>query len=202
MNHDQGDEIQSNDEIKVRAQDTPNPSALRFILNRAMIMHGNATYTEKEQAEWMKLVESLFDLPGVEQVYLFENTLTITHEGRIANHEMKELVTSVLLTRYAVHNPNIKAPEDSGAAKREPVDRSKLSKEIQEIEGILDRTIRPGLQADGGDLEVLSFKNNELQVLYMGACGGCPSSTMGTLDAIQNILRYELDNPEIIVYPV
>ncbi|MEZ4871765.1 MAG: NifU family protein [Bdellovibrionales bacterium] len=66
----------------------------------------------------------------------------------------------------------------------------------------MDRTIRPGLQADGGDLEILEFKDNEIKILYMGACGDCPSAMMGTLDAIQNILRHELGNDELRVRPV
>ena len=44
---------------------------------------------------------------------------------------------------------------------------------------------------DGGDLSIIEFENNVLKVLYHGACGSCPSSTAGTLKAIENILRDE-----------
>ena len=49
---------------------------------------------------------------------------------------------------------------------------------------------------------VVEFKNNTVKIIYQGACGGCPSSTMGTLDAIQSILRHELGNEEIVVEPI
>ena len=65
---------------------------------------------------------------------------------------------------------------------------------MDRIEEILDRTVRPGLQADGGDIEIVEFTNDDLKILYQGACGGCPSAMMGTLDAIQGILRNELEN--------
>ena len=68
-----------------------------------------------------------------------------------------------------------------------------------QIEEILDRRIRPGLQGDGGDLKVLSYNDNVLLVQYQGACGTCPSSTTGTLEAIRAILQDEYD-PEIEVY--
>ena len=58
------------------------------------------------------------------------------------------------------------------------------------------------MNADGGDVEIISFENDELRIMYQGACGGCPSAMMGTLDAIQNILRHELDNQNIIVIPI
>jgi len=46
---------------------------------------------------------------------------------------------------------------------------------------------------------VQDFKDNVLIVKYQGACGTCPSSTTGTLEAIRSILRDEFD-PQIEVY--
>ena len=77
--------------------------------------------------------------------------------------------------------------------------RKNLPAELIQIEEILDRRIRPGLQGDGGDLKVLSYNDNVLLVQYQGACGTCPSSTTGTLEAIRAILQDEYD-PEIEVY--
>ena len=57
------------------------------------------------------------------------------------------------------------------------------------------------LQGDGGDIEVVGYKNHQLEVRYQGACGTCPSSTAATLDAIQGILREQFD-PELEVVPV
>jgi Fe-S cluster biogenesis protein NfuA len=61
--------------------------------------------------------------------------------------------------------------------------------------------VRPGLQADGGDLEVLELDGNILTIRYQGACGGCPSAMMGTLQAIESILREEF-NPYLEVVAV
>jgi Fe-S cluster biogenesis protein NfuA len=46
------------------------------------------------------------------------------------------------------------------------------------------------------------MEGNEIYILYQGACGGCPSAMMGTLDAIQSILQHELSNPEVSVIPI
>ncbi len=190
----------SADDILIRAQDTPNPSAIKFITNFALKNFGNATFTQKEQCLDLPLVASVFDIPGVHQVYLFQNTLTVTHTDELPADIMKENVVAVLRSRATIHNPEFESPEEQ-KSKQKP-DRSKLSKAVQDIEDILDRTIRPGLQSDGGDIEVIDFKNNEVKIMYQGACGGCPSSMMGTLDAIQGILRAELGNDELIVSPL
>ena len=65
--------------------------------------------------------------------------------------------------------------------------RETLSPELQQIEAILDRSIRPALQGDGGDLEVLALEGHLLTIRYEGACGSCPSATSGTLSAIQGV---------------
>ena len=73
-----------------------------------------------------------------------------------------------------------------------------MTPEIAQIEEILDRTIRPALQMDGGDLQIMRLDGHILTVFYQGACGSCPSSSSGTLKAIEGILRDEF-NPEIVV---
>jgi NFU1 iron-sulfur cluster scaffold homolog, mitochondrial len=190
----------SADDVLIRAQDTPNPNAIKFIVNYSLKDIGNATFTDAAQTENLPLVKSIFDLPGVEQVYLFQNTLTVTHTDELPSDIIKDQVTAILKTRLAVHRPDFLSPEESTAKPK--VDRSTLSAELQAIEEILDRTIRPGLQSDGGDVEVVEFLDNQIKIVYQGACGGCPSSMMGTLDAIQSILRNEMQNEQITVVPV
>lgn len=188
------------DDILIRAQDTPNPNAIKFIINYALKTKGNATFATREQCQDLPLAAALFDILGVEQIYFFQNTLTLTHTEELPTEMVKEQVKSIIKTRLPIHDPDFESPEEK-QTKVKP-DRSGLSPELLAIEEILDRTIRPGLQSDGGDVEIVEFKDNELKIIYQGACGGCPSSMMGTLDAIQGILRNELKNDTLTVTPL
>jgi Fe-S cluster biogenesis protein NfuA len=47
----------------------------------------------------------------------------------------------------------------------------------QRVEDALER-IRPALQADGGDVELLEVDGAVARVKMVGACGGCPMSMM------------------------
>ena len=69
---------------------------------------------------------------------------------------------------------------------------------IAAIEALLDERIRPFLASDGGWLEVEGLTDNTLTIRYEGACGSCPSSLTGTLMAIENMIKEEID-PEITV---
>jgi Fe-S cluster biogenesis protein NfuA len=114
---------------------------------------------------------------------------------RYSKEEIQKNVCAVIHTRMPIHNPNF------GLKDAKELKRKELSPDRQQIEEILDRTIRPGLQGDGGDIEVVEFKDNKVYVSYQGACGTCPSSTTGTLMAIEGILRDEF-NSTVEVIPV
>ena len=53
--------------------------------------------------------------------------------------------------------------------------------------------IRPMLQADGGDLEVVAIEGTDVTLRLKGACGGCPHATMTIKQGIQRILREQVD---------
>jgi len=57
-------------------------------------------------------------------------------------------------------------------------------------------SVRPGLQADGGDVEFVKVdENNIVYVRLTGACGGCPMSTITLKQGIERILKMQV--PEI-----
>lgn len=72
------------------------------------------------------------------------------------------------------------------------VRRGKTTKE--KVEAALAR-IRPALQADGGDVEVVDVSDGVVKLKLTGACSGCPMSTMTLRMGIERALRAEI--PEI-----
>ncbi|MBC7740589.1 MAG: NifU family protein [Bdellovibrionaceae bacterium] len=182
-------------EVLIRVQATPNPAAWKFVLDRPVLVEGKATYSTVQEAEHNNLANSLFHIAGVRQVHFFQNVITVTHQFDVESEDIQKQVCAVIQTRMAVHNPNQTVHDEKKLA------RQNLSPELQQIEEILDRTIRPGLQGDGGDIEVIKYDENKVYVVYQGACGTCPSSTTGTLMAIEGILRDEF-NPEVEVIPL
>ncbi len=181
--------------VQIRVQMTPNPNAWKFVLDQAVLNEGKATFNHSEEALGNSLAGDLLEVPGVKQVHLFQNVITITGNLDCDAEELQKQAIAIIEARISTHDPNW-APE---TAKKKQ--RKALSPEAQQIEHILDRTVRPGLQGDGGDIEILQLEGKKLYVHYEGACGTCPSATSGTLMAIEGILRDELD-PEIEVIPV
>jgi Fe-S cluster biogenesis protein NfuA len=61
----------------------------------------------------------------------------------------------------------------------------------EKVEAALKK-IRPFLQADGGDIELVKIENGAVSVRLKGACGSCPMSTMTLRMGIEKTLRKEV----------
>jgi Fe-S cluster biogenesis protein NfuA len=59
---------------------------------------------------------------------------------------------------------------------------------LDKIKAALD-DMRPQLQADGGDLEFVSFEDNKVYVRLTGACGNCPMATMTLKQGVERYLK-------------
>ena len=55
--------------------------------------------------------------------------------------------------------------------------------------------IRPALQADGGDVELVDVNEGVVKLKLKGACSGCPMSTMTLQQGIARILKEQV--PEV-----
>ena len=54
------------------------------------------------------------------------------------------------------------------------------------VEAVLDK-IRPGLVADGGNVELVDVNDGVVTVKLVGACAGCPMSSMTLKNGIEQI---------------
>jgi len=68
----------------------------------------------------------------------------------------------------------------------------------EKVEAALSH-IRPALQADSGDVELLDVKEGVVSVRLTGACGGCPMSMVTLRNGIERILKQEVPGIKSVV---
>ncbi|MDX1611691.1 MAG: NifU family protein [Candidatus Thermoplasmatota archaeon] len=67
------------------------------------------------------------------------------------------------------------------------------------IQEVLDR-IRPALQMDGGDCQLVDWDQDAgvVKIHFVGACGGCPMSTMTLKQGIERALKQYVPGVETV----
>jgi Fe-S cluster biogenesis protein NfuA len=66
------------------------------------------------------------------------------------------------------------------------------STQYDEVLDVLDK-LRPFLQRDGGDVELVDVEDGIVKLRLMGACGSCPSSTITLKAGIERALLEEVE---------
>jgi Fe-S cluster biogenesis protein NfuA len=72
------------------------------------------------------------------------------------------------------------------------------STQYDEVLEVLDK-LRPFLQRDGGDVELVDVEDGVVKLRLMGACGSCPSSTITLKAGIERALLEEVEGIEEVV---
>ncbi|MGB4163876.1 MAG: NifU family protein, partial [Bacillota bacterium] len=60
----------------------------------------------------------------------------------------------------------------------------------EQVKAVLEK-IRPSLQADGGDVELVDVVDGVVKVRLQGACAGCPMSQLTLKNGVERILKQE-----------
>lgn len=191
-----------------RTDPTPNPDALKFVLDAQLVSAGSRSFRDRSLCE-DPIAKALFEIEEVVSVFFVSNVATIAKDP-FADW-------SLLVPRITLILEALEAPEGQPTPRTSPFASASRSPEagadVQHderffertyedkmafVNGIFDETVRPGLAFDGGGLHLVEIVDKIVRIEYQGACGSCPSSTSGTLFYIEGVLRSRV-HPELIV---
>ena len=65
---------------------------------------------------------------------------------------------------------------------------------VKKVQDALEE-IKPQIQADGGDIELVSVENGTAKVRLKGACAGCPMSALTLKQGVERVIKAKI--PEI-----
>jgi Fe-S cluster biogenesis protein NfuA len=168
---------------------TPNPQALKFILNDKLLKHESRQFGKKEDAQNDPLAKGIFEIDGVVSVFYMDKFITIEKAKDSDWGKIQRPFVNFISAFNVSDVPIETAPKGTDERSDE------LLKKINEI---LNQKVRPALAFDGGGLEILGLEGYTLRLRYQGACGSCPSAINGTLSAIESVLKRDV-NPAIEV---
>jgi Fe-S cluster biogenesis protein NfuA len=170
---------------------TPNPHALKFILNEKLLNLETRQFPSKKSAQDDPFVKGIFDIEGVVSVFYMDKFVTIEKSAESNWGQIQRPFINFLKG----FDKNLIPAE-----KEITVSDEESNELLKKINNLLDQKVRPALAGDGGGLEVLGLDGYTVRIRYQGACGSCPSSISGTLTAIEGLLKRDV-NPAINVIP-
>ena len=176
-------------EIYITANPTPNPNALKFIVDRQLVDGAPVSYETTEAAAGSPLAEKLFQLPAVSQIFAYQNFVTVTRQSGMTEtwQEFAREIGKVIRT-HLQESPgaNFAPPQHEGEGKDD--------EKIAIIKSVLDE-IRPMVAMDGGNIVFAGYQSGVVQLYMQGSCSGCPSASLTLKSGIESRLKEVL--PEV-----
>ena len=181
-------ELTKTSPVTVYAESTPNPNAMKFVVNKKLF---NDVYEFKkvEETKDAPLAKSLFTFPFIQEIFFDFNFISIIQK---ANSNWDENVMDVReFIRSFIQDDNVVIYEENFVKKSDPKIIENLDDVSKKIIEIIEEHVKPAVASDGGNIVFESYDNEskKVNVILQGACSGCPSSTITLKSGIENMLK-------------
>ena len=176
--------------ITIYAENTPNPSVIKFVANKKLVNVAHE-FKDAKSASYCNIAKALFNHDFISEIYIDFNfiSITISKEYKWENHimEIREYILSFVRDGNEIINPKF----DIEDIKVDKIDFNKLDDISKEIAKLIDDQIKPAVASDGGNILFQSYDSDslEVKVILQGACSGCPSSTYTLKNGIETMLK-------------
>lgn len=70
---------------------------------------------------------------------------------------------------------------------------------LEAVQDVLDDMVRPALQADGGDIDLVRIEDDDIFVRLVGSCSSCPSSIATMKMGVERLLQEEFPTMRSLV---
>jgi Fe-S cluster biogenesis protein NfuA len=167
---------------------TPNPATKKFMPGRAVLNDGTADYRSRGEAGASPLAQRLFEIDGVEGVFLGSDFVSVTR-GNIEWQHIQPAILGAIMEHYLSGEPVTAEAEKAATVPAGHYD-PKDEETVNTIKELLETRVRPAVANDGGDIVFHGFKDGVVFLEMRGACSGCPSSTATLRHGIENLLRH------------
>ncbi|MDA8808280.1 NifU family protein, partial [Flavobacteriaceae bacterium] len=181
-------EIKKVSPVTVYAESTPNPNAMKFVVNKK-IVDNVFEFKSIDETIDSPLAKSLFGFDFVKEVFFDFNFVSlIQHPGNNWDENVMDIREFI---RSFIQDNNTIVFEDrinNNVKTNSKVEFDDISKEIIKI---IDENIKPAVASDGGNILFKSYDKNtqKVNVILQGACSGCPSSTVTLKSGIETMLK-------------
>lgn len=191
----------------IRFEETPNPLTLKFIPDDKIVLEqGTMEFKNQKQASTKSpLALQLFEIKGVQAVFLGHDFITITKNDLAEWPKIKTEIQATIMDFFVSNKPILFANILNDEKSNSPEISTEISNSsngdsdiVAQIKELIEVKVRPAVAMDGGDIIFHSFENGIVYLILKGSCSGCPSSTITLKNGIENMLKHYIPEVEAV----
>lgn len=161
----------------------------KFLVDRP-VYQGVRRFADRTEAEGSPLAEGLFALPGVSEVIVSGNLITVVKQSPEAWQVAGKAVGAAIRQALSGEAPAIAdRPPTTGAAR---VSDDELYERVSDL---FEQQVNPMVARHGGRVELIDVQESIVLLRMMGGCQGCGMASVTLRQGIEGMLNQHL--PEV-----
>ncbi len=162
----------------IQTQNTPDANVMNFFPDKKLMKNSQAEFVDAKTLRKSPLAENIFDLGGVESIFISPEMLSVTKTSEASWDDLKPLILAEIMDFLAT-GAEIVLEDENGS------DEEIIAK----IKGIIEARIRPAVMQDKGDIDFVKYENGIVFVEMKGACAGCPYAAVTLKEGVEKVLK-------------
>ena len=161
-----------------------DPDTCKFVVSQAVHPGGPFFFGSKERAAGSPLAEQLFALPGVANLLIAENVLTLCKAPSASWSGLKAAVGAAIRAQLLTGVPAIlEMPAHSNMRGRSDTELKAA------VQALLDKEVNRSIANHGGKISIVDIRQGKLFISMSGGCQGCASSQVTLRQGFEVMLK-------------
>ena len=168
-------------EIAIIGEPTTNPATCKFTVDRPVYPGGSAYFGNRDAAKGSALASKLFEVPGVDNVLIAENQITVSKSGVDPWPSVGKQIGAKVREHIRSGEPSV-----SDDFARTLPSEDEIRRKVQDL---LNTDINPAVGMHGGWVELIDVKKTSIYIRMGGGCQGCGAADVTLKQGIEKSIR-------------
>ena len=168
------------EDIQITGEPQMDPNVCKFTVNQQIYPEGSVRCTSKDDAAGSPLLEALFKIEGIQQVFVYGENVVVSKNSSEEWPMMGKAIGAAIRNSLTADTPPI-SPE---LKKRKPSEQ-----ELRErVEQVFNEQINPYVAQHGGHVEIVDVRDTAIYISFSGGCQGCAASSVTLKQGIEKLV--------------
>lgn len=163
----------------------------RFVVDPPVYPGGAIHCAGKDKTTYSPLAERIFDLPGVAEVLIADDAVTVTTRETPDWGDLGSKIATVIRHQIDSGVPCVAEEHKSNLPSPEAV--------REKVQMLIDSAITPAVASHGGSVTLLDIRGNNVYLEFGGGCQGCGMAHVTLKHGVERLIREQVPEVGVIL---